>query len=115
MIVAAGRRRLQPAEVLLQLAHVLPVIRRPKLMGDGFEADAMLGQQRFVLLEAIYEIPLLWLFLPPPGRLRWDDSTLDLGLDTVGAGLLLVAAYFSLFCGGSADESSGITQKCQEG
>ena len=115
MIVAAGRRRLQPAEILLQLAHIFPVIRRPELMGDGIEGDAMLGQQRLVLLEAIYEVSLLWFLLPPPGRLRWDDSTLDLGLDTVGAGLLLIAAYFSLFCGGSADESSGIIQKLPRG
>lgn len=100
MIVAAGRRRLQPTEILLQLAHIFSMICRPELMGDGVEAHAMLGQQRLVLLEAIYKVPLLWFLLPPPGRLRRDDSTLDLGLDTVGAGLLLIAAYFSLFGGG---------------
>ena len=65
-------------------------------MGNRVKGDAMLGKKRLVLLQAVDEVSLLRLFLSPPRRLGWDNLAFDLGLDTVGTRLLLVASYLSL-------------------
>ncbi len=96
MVGRARRRRLEAAEVLLQISQVGEVVRRLEVVGDGVKVDPVLRQQGLIFPEAVDEIALVGLLLPAPGRLWRDDAALDLGLDAVGAWLLLVATDFSL-------------------
>jgi hypothetical protein len=65
-------------------------------MADSINLDTMLSQKTFVLLEAVNQVFLLETLLPASGRLRRNDTALNLGLDAVGTGLVLVAANLAL-------------------
>ena len=96
MVRSARRGRLEPAKVMLQVGDIIAVIRGLQIVGDRLKVDAVLRQQILILPEAVDEIPLMRLLLPTPGWLWRDHAALDLGLDAVGAWLLLVATDFSL-------------------
>jgi hypothetical protein len=63
---------------------------------EAVKLDAVLGQERLVLAEALDEIALGHALLAATGRLGRHDAALDTGLDAVGAWLALVAADLAL-------------------
>lgn len=96
MVGDRGRRRLEAAEVLLKVGHIVGILGWLEILCYGVEVDAVLGQEVLILAEAVYQVPLMGLLLPAAGRLRRDDTTLDVGLDAVRAGLLFVAPNLTL-------------------
>lgn len=65
-------------------------------MANGVKLDTILSEKALIFLEPIDEILLLKTFLPPPWRLWGYDPALNLGLDAVCTGLVLVTADLSL-------------------
>lgn len=56
----------------------------------------MLGHQVLVFPKSLDEVPLMRLLLPASWWLWGHDATLDLGLEAVGARLLLVTSNLAL-------------------
>jgi hypothetical protein len=88
---------LQPLKVILQVIYLLSWRGLHSELGaDRLELDAMIAKKRLVLFESVDEVTLLEPFLPSTGRLRRNNAALNLGLDTIRAGLIFVASHFAL-------------------
>ena len=98
LLVAGGRRGLEADEVVLQLVDLVDGggVRRLEVVGDGLEGHAVLVEEGLVLLEAVDELALVGFLLPPARGLGWHHAALDLGLDAVGTGLVLVTPNLAL-------------------
>lgn len=66
------------------------------MLANRLKVDAVLREQCLILLEAVDELSLLWLFLAPTRGLRRNNLAIDTGLDTIGTRLVLVTAYLTL-------------------
>lgn len=81
---------------MLQVGNILSVVAWFEIVSDGIEVDAGLGEEGLIFPEPVNQVSLVWLLLPPARWLRRNDSALDVGLDAVGARLLLVATNLPL-------------------
>lgn len=81
---------------MLQISYVVAVVARLEIVADGVKVDAGLGEEGLIFLEAVDEVPLMRLLLPTTWWLRRDNPALNVGLDAVGAWLLLIAANLPL-------------------
>lgn len=63
---------------------------------DGLEVDAVLVEQRLVLLEAVNELPLVWLLLTSAWWLRRHHFALDASLDAIRTGFIFITADLAL-------------------
>lgn len=96
MVGSARRGGLQTTKILLQVGNIVAVFAGLEVVTDGVEVDTSLGQEGLIFLEAVDEVPLMRFLLAPTGRLRRHHAALDVGLNAVGAGFLLIATDLSL-------------------
>lgn len=97
ILAGRGRRCLQAFDAVLYLVYIIGSrVRGVAALVNRLEVDAVLREQGLISPEAVDELPLLRLLLPPAWGVGGDHLAVDAGLDAVGTRLLLVTADLAL-------------------